>query len=153
MKNLKAKNQKGFSLVELLVVIAIIAILAAVAIPMYQNYTTRARVANEISAVGGLKADISTLISTKDEVPESYNNISRPDNAAYDNSGNISVSVDAIGQATDNPRNGPAFVKITPTKGSGSITWACTASGLTQSQLPAGCSAVTSGSVQVTQMS
>ena len=152
MKNLKAKNQKGFSLVELLVVIAIIAILAAVAIPMYQNYTTRARVANEISAVGGLKADISSLLSSNDEVPDSYNNIPRPDNAAYDSSGNISVSVTAIGEATSNATDGPAFVKFTPTKGSGSITWACTASALTQSQVPAGCSVVTSGSVQVTQM-
>ncbi|MDE4963870.1 type IV pili fiber building block protein, partial [Francisella tularensis subsp. holarctica] len=35
---------------------AIIAILAAVSIPMYSNYTTRAQLGSDLSALGGAKA-------------------------------------------------------------------------------------------------
>ena len=53
------KVQKGFTLIELMIVVAIIGILAAVALPAYQDYTTRAKVTEGISLAGGAKLAVA----------------------------------------------------------------------------------------------
>jgi len=59
-----AKAQQGFTLVELLIVVAIIGILAAVATPMYQDYTRDAKLTELDSLADGYKTAVSICAQT-----------------------------------------------------------------------------------------
>src|SRR6187551_2588542 len=62
-------TQKGFTLIELMIVVAIIGILAAIAIPAYQDYTTRAQVTEALNMAGAAKTGVAETYTSNGAWP------------------------------------------------------------------------------------
>jgi type IV pilus assembly protein PilA len=63
-------KQNGFTLIELMVVVSIIGILASIAVPAYQDYITRAKLAEVFEMSTGIKQAIADYYAHHGEMPK-----------------------------------------------------------------------------------
>ena len=138
-------NKRGFALIELMIVVAIIGILAAIAVPMYLDYSIRSQIAEGINLAGSAKSAVSTFYQEHGDFPTDNTDAALALAGSIQGKYVTSLTVDGdeiaiqFGNAANAKINGET-VLMTAVDYSGSLAWSCSSGGAIQPKhLPSAC--------------
>jgi type IV pilus assembly protein PilA len=141
---MKRSMQKGFTLIELMIVVAIIGILAAVALPAYQDYTTRAKVSEVILMAAPAKLAVTETTSSVGalaSVTSANSGYSFPGATKFVSDVAITGGTGVVTVTSIVP-NAAGAITFTPTPvgtATGQLRWACASSNIDVKYLPSEC--------------
>lgn len=125
------KTQQGFTLIELMIVVAIIGILAAVALPAYQDYTTRAKVSEGLTLASAAKTAVSEHVMSVSTYPTDAA-AAGYDGATTDIVASIGIDEGLVTITYDGADTGLGLgtdytVELSPLTSSSGVAWNCRA--------------------------
>ena len=142
------KAQQGFTLIELMIVIAIIGILAAVAVPQYQDYISKAQMTRSFAEVAALKTNVEQLQLDGESAAGNGDAIGFPGSdmqaeamvVADDGAGVVSIKATIDGAVSSSIKN-TVVTYSRAVDGSWSCAVTATPAGWKTSFMPKGCAA------------
>ena len=130
------KAQQGFTLIELMIVVAIVGILAALALPAYQDYVVRSKVAEGLARLAEAKTSVAEYYSANSQITtfpgtassvginEAGNHYVRKLSWTGGGAGTAKVVMTMAGTA-DSKVGGKEVEMLVQNTANGMITWKC----------------------------
>jgi type IV pilus assembly protein PilA len=138
--------QQGFTLIELMIVVAIIGILAAIAVPMYLDYTVRGQVAEGLNLASAAKAATTEYFQDTGTFPTNNSQAGLADAAdiqgKYVSTVTVADNVITVqyGKDVNAKITGETVTFTADTTEPGSVRWICASGGVIEDKhLPSSC--------------
>lgn len=128
---------------SMMLLVLILGILAAVALPAYQDYTSKALVKVAYSEAISVKAKVAEYVASNQELPTSMAQLGYASEEIVDMQGRYEILLDETATITAKVHlkklDDDHYLMITPTLDEGNLSWTCESAGLSAKVVPADC--------------